>query len=73
MIQQCEFWDLCARNIWSNIQLVYKAHVSRTECPMFYATFWCRKNEHTLYVTDPSQDQAEDSELIMVYYIIHFK
>lgn len=40
---------------------------------LFYATFWRRKNEHTLYVPDPSQDQAEDFEHIMVYYIIHFK
>jgi hypothetical protein len=68
MTQQCEFFcDFCARNLWNNIQLVYKAHVSQIECPMFYATFWCRKNEQILYVTDPSQDQAKDFEYIMVY------
>jgi len=40
---------------------------------LFYATFWCRKNEQTLYATDPSQDQAGGFEHIMVYPITHFK
>lgn len=39
----------------------------------FMPLFDVEKNEHTLYVTDPSQDQVEDFEHIMVYHIIHFK